>query len=351
MAYLKIENIKIKGVSVCIPKNTENNMEYETVPVEQREKFVEAIGIEKRRKADDDTCTSDLCYDAALKLIEKLNWAPESIDLLIFISQTPDYRMPATSCLLQERLGLSKHTMTIDISQGCSGYIYGLGVAGSLLSSGCLKRCLLLVGNTQSKNLNYKDKSVYPLFSDAGSATALEYCGTDSDTFYLSYGTDGSGEKTIIIPEGGYRNKLTPESFVEKEVATGITRCGLNISMQGDDVFSFVIANVPKFTKELYSHFEIDPEKIDYFLIHHASMFIIKKLMKKLGLQEEKVPVILKDYGNLSNATIPMLMTQISQKLKTHKQTLYISGFGVGLSLGVGVIEIGPLDVIETIER
>lgn len=350
MAFLEIENIKISGVTVCIPKKIEENMEYETVPLEQRQKFVEAIGIERRRISDPETCTSDLCYESAKHLIEKLGWEKDTIDLIVFVSQTPDYKMPATSCLLQERLGLSKHTMTIDISQGCSGYVYGLGVAGSLISSGSIKRCLLLVGNTQSKNTNYKDKSVYPLFSDAGSATAIEYKADSSEKFYLSFGTDGSGEKTIIIPDGGYRNPLTEDSFKEENIGQGICRSRLNISMQGDDVFAFVIGNVPKFSKELFEHFKIDPERIDYFLMHHASKFIIDKLIKKLKIPQSKAPVVLKDFGNISNATIPLLFTYIAEELKEKDLEIFITGFGVGLSLGVGVIKIGHLDCVDRIE-
>lgn len=350
MSYLNIHNIKIQGVTVCIPQNVVENMDYETVPAEQRGKFVEAIGIERRRVADTDVCTSDLCQKAAENLLQKIGWERESVDLLIFITQTPDYKMPATSCVLQERLGLPKTTMTLDISQGCSGYVYGLGVAGSLISAGTLKRCLLLVGNTQSKNLNYKDKSVYPLFSDAGSATAIEYSPEGGDTFKLSYGTDGSGEKTIIIPDGGYRNMVSPESFKEEEFEGGIIRNRLNLIMQGDDVFAFVISNIPRFVKDLYEHFGIDAEEIDYYLLHHASKFVCQKLIKKLHISEGKAPLLLKDYGNISNASIPLLFTHIASDITTKQMNLFVSGFGVGLSLGVGVINVGNFKCADLIE-
>ncbi len=350
MAYLDIKNIQIKGVTVCIPQNVVENIEFEGVPVEQRQKFVDAIGIERRRIADANVCASDLCQKSAEHLLDKLGWEKDSIDLLIFISQTPDYKMPATSCVLQEKLGLQKNIMSIDISQGCSGYVYGLGVAGSLISSGTLKRCLLLVGNTQSKNLNRKDKSVWPLFSDAGSATAIEYSEVDGDSLKLSYGTDGSGEHTIIIPDGGYRNMVTPDSFKEEEFEGGIIRNKLNLIMHGDDVFSFVISNIPKFTRDLYQHFDIDESDIDYYLLHHASKFVCQKLIKKLHIPEGKAPLKLKDFGNISNVSVPLLFTQLKNELTQKKMNLYISGFGVGLSLGVGVINIGNLICDDLIE-
>lgn len=351
MAFVEVKNIKIKGLTVCVPTNVVENSEYTVVPESERSSFIQAIGIERRRVAAPDVCTSDLCYNAAKNLINKLGWKKEDIELLVFVSQTPDYRMPATSCVLQHRLGLPRTCMTIDISQGCSGYVYGLSVVGSLVSNGTINKALLLVGNTQNKNINYNDKSTWPLFSDAGSATAIEYCPEGGDVFKLSFMTDGGGEKTIIVPDGGYRNMVSAESFVDHEYDGGIRRNNLNLFMQGDDVFAFVIGNIPKATKAMFEHFNIDSEKIDYFLIHHASQFIINKLKKKLSIPDEKAPVILKDFGNSSNASIPIIMAkEIRKDILSRPLQLYVSGFGVGLSLGVGVINVNKFDCCELIE-
>lgn len=351
MAFIEVNNIKIKGLTVCLPSNIVENSGYTVVPESERPAFIQAIGIERRHVAAPEVCTSDLCYKAAEDLIDSLGWSKDEIELLVFVSQTPDYRMPATSCVLQHRLGLPRTCMTIDISQGCSGYVYGLSVVGTLISKGSIKKALLLVGNTQNKNINYNDKSTWPLFSDAGSATAIEYCPEGGDTFRLSYMTDGGGEKTIIVPDGGYRNMVTTESFVEHEYEGGIKRNNLNIYMQGDDVFAFVIGNIPKATKAMFEHFNITPDTIDYFLIHHASKFIINKLKKKLGIPDEKAPVILKDYGNSSNVSIPLLMVKsIKEDIMNKPLQLYVSGFGVGLSLGVGVLSLQPLEVCNLVE-
>ena len=351
MAFIEVNNIKIKGVTVCLPSNIVENSGYSVVPESERPNFIQAIGIERRYVAPPDVCTSDLCFKAAEDLIGSLGWSKDEIELLVFVSQTPDYRMPATSCVLQHRLGLPRTCMTIDISQGCSGYVYGLSTVGSLVSNGSIKKALLLVGNTQNKNINFYDKSTWPLFSDAGSATAIEYNPENGDTFKLSYMTDGGGEKTIIVPDGGYRNMVSAESFVEHEYEGGIKRNNLNIYMQGDDVFAFVIGNIPKATKAMFEHFSINPETIDYYLIHHASKFIINKLKKKLNIPEEKAPVILKDYGNSSNVSIPLLMAKtINNEIKKRPLQLYVSGFGVGLSLGVGVLSLHQLEVCNLIE-
>lgn len=351
MAFVEVNNIKIKGLTVCVPGNVVENSSYNVVPESERPAFIEAIGIERRHVAAPDVCTSDLCYKAAEDLINNLGWNKEEIELIVFVSQTPDYRMPATSCVLQHRLGVPRTCMTIDISQGCSGFIYGLSVVGPLVSNGSIKKALLLVGNTQNKNINFHDKSTWPLFSDAGSATAIEYSPNNSDSFKLSFMTDGAGEKTILIPDGGYRNPVSVESFVEHEYEGGIKRTNLNIFMQGDDVFAFVIKNIPLATKTMYEHFNIDPNKIDYFLIHHASKFIINKLKKKLNIPDEKAPVILKDYGNSSNVSIPILMAKsIREEVLNRTLQLYVSGFGVGLSLGVGMISLRPMEVCDLIE-
>lgn len=351
MAFVEVNNIKIKGLTVCIPDNVVENSSYTVVPENERPEFIQAIGIERRRVAPKEVCASDLCYKAAENLMGKLGWNKDDIELLVFVSQTPDYRMPATSCVLQRRLGLPRTCMTIDISQGCSGYVYGLSVVGSLVSSGSIKKALLLVGNTQNKNINYYDKSTWPLFSDAGSATAIEYCPESGDNLKLSFMTDGKGEKTIIVPDGGYRNMVTSESFIEHEYEGGIKRSNLNIFMQGDDVYAFVIGNIPKATKAMFEHFDINPDNIDYFLIHHASQFIINKLKKKLNIPDEKAPVILKDFGNSSNASIPIIMAkEIREEVLSRPLQLYVSGFGVGLSLGVGVISVNKFDCCELIE-
>ena len=351
MAYFETDKVRITGITVCSPKNIEENSDYEMVPKENREDFISAIGIERRHVAPKEVCTSDLCYEAAEHLIRILQWNKEEIELLVFVAQTPDYKMPATSCVLQHRLGLPKTCMTIDVSQGCSGYVYGLSVIGSLLSGGSIKKGLLLVGNTQSKNTNYNDKSTYPLFSDAGSATAVEYFPKGGDLRQLAFMTDGGGEKTIIIPDGGYRNMVSAESFVEHEFDGGIKRSNLNIFMQGDDVFAFVISNIPKATRRMFEHFNISPESIDYYLLHHASKLIIGKLKKKLDIPDGKVPVLLRDYGNSSNASIPLIMAcSIREEVLNRPLSLYVSGFGVGLSLGVGVIHVNKPQCCDLIE-
>lgn len=201
MAFLHISDIQIKGVSSCVPKHIEENTSL-AMAAEDIQKLIQTTGIERRRIADTATTTSDLCYHAAEQLIADLGWSKEEIDCLVFVTQSPDYILPATSCLLQERLGLSEECHAIDISLGCSGWVYGLSTIASTMKAGGLKRGLLLVGDTISKMVSPLDKSTLPLFGDAGTCTALEIReGHVGLRFHTA--TDGSGANSIIINGGG----------------------------------------------------------------------------------------------------------------------------------------------------
>ncbi|MEG2403220.1 MAG: ketoacyl-ACP synthase III [Muribaculaceae bacterium] len=335
MAFLATENVTICGISACVPKNIEENL---ALPVfasnDDAVKFITSTGIERRHIADDSICTSDLCYNAAEKLISELKWEKSDIDCLIFVTQTPDYILPATSCILQDRLGLNKECYTLDISLGCSGWVYGMSVITSLMSSGYYKKGLLLAGDVLSKINSRKDKSSYPLFGDAGTATALQYS-RDINPFKFHFSTDGSGYKAIIIPDGGIRNKVSDISLINKQEEDGIIRTPLDIILNGMDVFTFGISKAPKSVNSLFEKFGIDRDEVDYYLFHQANKFMNEKIRKKLKLTEEQVPYSLKDFGNTSSATIPLTMvTQLQKELVTDKLNLVGCGFGVGLSWG-----------------
>lgn len=335
MAYLDIKNVKIKGVSACVPQNIQDNMNYDILSLEEREKYIQTTGVRFRHVTDNETCTSDLCLKAAEKLIEDLKWEKDEIDALVFVSQTPDYKMPTTACTLQYRLGLQPSCMAYDVSLGCSGYVYGLSIISSLVSTGNIKKALLLVGNTQTKNVNKEDKSTYLLFGDAGTATALEHSSNDGDTLYFNLQTYGDGMNSIIIPDGMYRNPVTQNSFVEHVDSEGNKRNNMQLKMDGMDVFSFVIGKVPKCIKGLLENFKISDEDVDFYLLHHANKFLMEKLRKKMKFPEEKTPYNITDFGNSSGACVPLLMvTNIAETLRKSKCRMLFTGFGVGLSLG-----------------
>jgi 3-oxoacyl-[acyl-carrier-protein] synthase-3 len=332
MAFLHIKNVALKGIAACVPSNIEENRAITGNP--DIEKLIKATGVERRHVAQPETCTSDLCFKAAEKLIEELSWDRNEIEGLVFISQTPDYILPATSPILQHRLNLSKECFTLDISLGCSGYIHGLSTLAGYMQSGSIKKALLLVGDTSSKVCSVDDKSTYPLFGDAGTATALEYSEND-EGFQFHLGSDGSGHNAIIIQDGAYRSPYNGKSLDIKAIEDGISRNNLHLTLDGMDVFSFGISKAPETLNQLLQKLEIDKNNIDYFYFHQANMMMNERIRKKLGLPVEKVPTSLKDFGNTSSASIPLTMvTETAENLRKGKNEIIACGFGVGLSWG-----------------
>ena len=332
MALFSIENVRIAGVVSTVPQRIVNNLKNDLFSTEaEAEKFISVTGIAEKRHVDNVTCTSDLCLLAANDLLDKLNWNKQDIDILIMVTQTPDYPVPNTSIIIQDKLGLPKSTVCFDVPLGCSGYIYGLSVISNFLQNGQLKKGLLLVGDTLSKQCSPLDKSTYPLFGDAGTATALHYSVGGRMDFNLW--SDGSGFEDIIVPEGGYRKPFTEGSLVLKEDKDGNKRSGINTFMNGTNVFSFGIGTVTKELNKFIDHFEIDSEQIDYFYFHQANRFMNEMIRKKLNLRPQQVPYSLDRYGNTSSATIPVTMT--TQNIDLENTEVVMCGFGVGLSIGV----------------
>jgi 3-oxoacyl-[acyl-carrier-protein] synthase-3 len=332
MAFLHLKNVAVKGVAACVPKAIEENKNITNIPVVDLEKLIKNTGVQRRRIIAPGTCTSDLCFEAAEKLIAELGWDKSEIEGLVFVSQTPDYILPATSCILQNRLGISTECLTLVISLGCSGFVYGLSTIAGYVQSGAIKKALLLTGDTSSMTCSINDKSSYPLFGDAGTALALEYYeGDEGIKFHL--GTDGSGFDAIMIKDGGYRNQTNAESLKRSTVSEGISRNNLELALDGMDVFSFGISKAPETVKSLIEKFGLDKDGVDYFYFHQANLMMNDRIRKKLQLPEEKVPLSLKDFGNTSSASIPLTMvSETAEELKNGKKSIIACGFGVGLS-------------------
>jgi 3-oxoacyl-[acyl-carrier-protein] synthase-3 len=350
MAFQVTKNVAIKGISACVPGFKEDNKKLVLFNNQgEADKFIEATGVEFRHMVKDSgICTSDLCYSAAIPLLAELQWRPEEIDCLIFVSQTPDYILPATSCILQNRLGLPTDCYAMDISLGCSGWIYGLSVITSLISGGTMKKGLLLAGDTTTVTKSPKDKSTYPLFGDAGTATAVEF-GENAGKLMFHFGTDGKGYEAIMIPDGGFRNFFNVNSFREEEIEPGIIRHKLHSVLNGPAVFTFGISKAPRSVNAILEHFGIEKENIDYFIFHQANLFMNEKIRTKLKIEPEKVPYSLREFGNTSSASIPLtIVTQGKTKLNNKK--LLACAFGVGLSWASVVFDTNDLKCPELIE-
>lgn len=342
--------MKLSGLSACVPRKTEENRDLSLFKGNEAEKFIESTGVERRRIAALNCTTSDLCFFAAEQLIQDLNWQKEDIDCLVFVTQTPDYILPATSCILQERLKLTQECYTIDISLGCSGWVYGTTVITSLLQNGNFKKGLLLVGDVCTANCNVKDKSTWPLFGDAGTASSFEYEQGNAG-FKFHMGTDGSGHKAIIIPDGGFRNPFNNQSLNEYEAEEGIVRNNVNAILNGMDVFSFGISKGPQSINKLLGHFQINKDEVDAFVFHQANLFMNENIRKKLKLPIEKVPYSLKNFGNTSCATIPLTMvTEWKERIKQTRQRFIVCAFGVGLSWGSAYFETEKIVCSDLVE-
>ena len=343
MAFLELKNVRIAGLSASVPKKIINNLELKNLSKDYNAAaFVESTGVKERRV--DNFTTSDLCLMAAEQLVKDLNWNKSEIEAIIFVSQTRDYQIPATSCILQDKLGLSKECYAIDVEMGCSGWVYGLSSVASLMTEGGIKKALLMAGD--AKRSFEADE---PLFGYAGTVTALEY-DKGNNGFQFHFGTDGSGYEAIIIPDGGSRNQITPASF-EKEEIEGRTYNRLQVRMKGMDVFSFAISSAPKSVKKLAEKFGFDYLSSDYYVFHQANMKMNNMIKKKLKLDVEKVPNSMHKFGNTSSASIPLtIVTQLQGKFENKPTKFICCGFGVGLSWGTVAFETKDIVISDLVE-
>lgn len=347
MANWNIKNVALRGVTGTVPNNPVKTADLPYFTPEEADTFDATVGIKNRYIAPNDVCASDLCFDAAERLIAGLEWEKESIDVLVFASVTGDYKTPPTSAILQDRLGLPSTTFVVDLPMGCCGCMYGINVAGNMLSAGTAKRALVLVGDTAMRMGNPNDKSRGPLFGDCGTALALEYDTTASDII-IDFNTMGAGYQALMTPHGGYRHPVTQESFIEEDFGNGIIRAPKDALINGMDVFSFAITKPPLSVKKMLEDQGLDKDKdVDFFLIHQANKLIVDRLVKKLKLPIEKVPYNLQEFGNLGGASLLMLMvSEIAEELSSRPLTLLCSSFGLGLTWGTMVLKSNSMKVL-----
>jgi 3-oxoacyl-[acyl-carrier-protein] synthase-3 len=350
MANFNVENIALTGISVCVPKTKVINKENIIFDKSDLDKFSQSTGVFEFRVANKTQTTADLGYEAAVSLLDKIQIEKNDIDILIFVSQTPDYlNIPNTATILQHRLGLSKKCIAFDVPLGCSGFVYGMSVIAAYMQNPLLKKGLLIFGDTLSKIINTKDKSSSLLFGDSGGAAIFEKTDKNSN-FYFNLGSDGEGSNAIIIKDGGFRNQFSSASLIEKEIEKDITRRDCELLLDGMDVFSFGITQAPKTVKELYEFAKITNDDVDFAIFHQANMMMNEMIRKKLKLEVEKVPYSLEKFGNTSSASIPItIVTELKDKLKGNKNLL-LCGFGVGLSWGTVYLTTSDLVILDLIE-
>lgn len=352
MALINYENVGITALAGCVPKTIIDNYHYDLdiFPEEDVRKVVDKIGVYERRFADEKTCSSDLCYAAAEQLISDNDINRDEIDLVVFVSQTSDYRMPATAILLQHRLQLPMSTIAFDVNLGCSGFLFGLSIVYSFMEKQGLRKALLLNGETRSKVYNRRDRRSAFIFGDAGVAALIERDEKFGES-HFSLNTDGSRGDLIMIPGGGYRNMSSLETLREKVVDEyGNIRCDENGYMNGDDVFNFVIVEIPKDIKRLMAVSGEDIQTMDYYVFHQANTFINNFIAKKMKLDKTKIPWSIHKYGNTSSVSVPLtIISELHNKMEGHKK-LMMSAFGVGMAWATAIVPFEGCKISKIVE-
>lgn len=337
MAFSSLPACSIRAICSSVPARCFDNLKETTAfDIKEVDKVVKMAGVRTRHIASESICSSDLSIAAAKRVLERLGWNPGSVDALIFVTQSPDYLLPSTSCLAHRELGLSDHCAAYDVGLGCSGYPYALWQASMMLSSGGLKRVLVLHGETPSRFSDSSDRAVALLFGDAGSATALEFDLAASARAPWSFGlhTDGTGWRDLIIEGGGFRDR-TPEDPRK-----------LRVAMNGANVFNFTIKRVPASVEEILQRSATAPDAIDYFVLHQSNLFIMKHLAKKMQIPEAKLPLTIQRFGSTGGPSVPLTITQGNLTRPTDRALrLLLVGYGVGLSWGTALVDL-PADAI-----
>lgn len=304
------------------------------------DKILEKTGIRERRIAADDETALDLGAIAAERLFAEHAISRESIDFLIFCSQAPDYILPSSSCVLQDRLGLPRSIGAFDINLGCSGFVYGLSLATGLIAAGTATSVLLVTADTYSKFIHEQDRSVRTLFGDGAAATLV--CAADDGASIgpFVFGTDGSGAKDLIVETGGARVTRSSETGVPVEDSFGNVRSRDNLYMNGSGVMTFTLREVPRTWENLKEKAGIGDDDVDHVILHQANRFMLDTLVRKLRLPPEKTPYFFEDIGNTVSSTIPFVLEDMmNRKVLSRGSRVGLLGFGVGLSWAGGMIQ------------
>lgn len=346
-----VQNIAFAGFRVAVPEPRHSyTREPGIFTPAEAEKLVQSTGIYERRVLPDHLCASDMCVAAATDLLESLDWDPSTVEVLIFVSQDSDYNLPATACLIQNRLGLPTTCAALDVNLGCSGFVYATWIASQMLSGASGTRALVLCGDTSTRHLMPEDRSTRPLFGDAGAAIALEKR-EGCSPMHVLMGTDGRGAPNIVVRAGGRRNPLIPsEQPMTPEQHTAAYR-DARLSLNGPEVFSFSLRQVPPLVKATLEYAQLSSSQIDHFVMHQANKLMLDQIRRKIGADADRYIIDLYNYGNTSSASIPLaICSSLGNAFITGQKKLLLCGFGVGWSWASLVADVGPIPESKVIE-
>ncbi len=330
-------NAEVVGISYYLPETRLSNNELLMSIGNLSTKLLDKIGVNERRIASNNEFVSDLAVNAGNKLFDEYDISPMEVDFLILCTQTPDYFLPTTACLVQQRLGLKTNCGAFDINLGCSGFIYALSVAASLIHSKTISNLLLINADTYTRLIHPKDKSTRPIFGDGASAVFIKYT-KNSKIKKFVFGTDGNGADNLIVRSSAMKNRINQLS--ENIDRFGNTVSDSNLYMNGPEIFKFTMDMVPKLVNETLCKNNILIDNIDYFVFHQASKYLLENIREKIGISDDKFCIKIEEVGNTVSATIPIAL-KIAEKdgLLKKGMSILIAGFGVGYSWGATVIK------------
>ncbi|MDI3318637.1 ketoacyl-ACP synthase III [Pinibacter soli] len=333
----------IKAISYYLPENKLTNEDINSqFPEWSITKIAEKTGISQRPISAIDEFSSDMAVKAAQKLFEENNISPSDIDFILLCTQSPDYYLPTTACLIQDRLGIPTTAGALDFNLGCSGYVYGLGLAKGLVETEQANNVLLLTSETYSKFIYPQDKSVRTIFGDAAAATLISGDNDRKNSIKaLVYGTDGSGAQNLVVKTGGMRYARTTETATAKYDELGNLRTEDALYMNGAEIFVFTLASVPKLITAVLQKAGTTIDDIDLVVFHQANTYMLEALRKKIAIPKEKFFVFLENCGNTVSSTIPIALSEAIKTGRAPKGSkVLIAGFGVGYSWGGAIIEL-----------
>jgi 3-oxoacyl-[acyl-carrier-protein] synthase-3 len=331
---------QISAISYALPENRLSNEDLsERFPEWTVDKIASKTGIESRGIAGKNEFTSHLATKAAEKLFSEHGIDREAVDYIIVCTQSPDFYLPSTACIVQDNLGLSTEIGALDVNLGCSGYIYSLGMAKALIETGQAEKVLVITADTYSKFINDEDKSVRTIFGDAAAATLVSRSGVRDAMYGITYGTDGRGAKNLIVPSGGLRSagELSPSS---EPAGRSLEPNGYDLYMNGPEIFNFTLKVVPDSVSKILERSGLDQDDIDLFVFHQANKYMLTHLRKKLGVEESKFFVSMAQSGNTVSSTIPIALKEAQTEgvLKPGMRVMLL-GFGVGYSWGGMIVD------------
>lgn len=336
----------VAGLAFALPEREVTNDDLQAeYPEWDMARVAAKVGIHARRIASPDETAADLGLEAARRLIDGLRIDSGTIDALLFCTQSPDYLLPTTACVLQDRLGLPTTCAALDFNQGCSGYIYGLWLANALVRSGSARRVLLITAETYSKLIHPRDRSVRVLFGDGASASLVTAEPGGARIGVCTLGTDGSGYDKLIVPAGAARRPACAATAIEVTDENGSVRTDAHLFMDGQELFSFTLKRVPEVVRATLARAGLSADAVDWYVFHQANAFMNEHLRTKLKIPKEKAPLYLERYGNTVSSTIPIALHGVGGQFCPGDHVMLV-GFGVGYSWGAAMLEWGAVQLV-----